>query len=84
MTGFRHLIDVRESHKVVKVELNVLLSDVSLRLLNAFVEQALEDLKEEGVVRKYYNRIDRFVVVPEAGWEPVMVKLEIEQLLRLN
>lgn len=84
MFDLKSVISVKEAGKVVKIELNVNLSDESIRILNAYIDQVLMDLYEEGVIRKYYNRIDRFIIKPEADWEPIMVKIEIVKLLKLN
>lgn len=55
----------------------------SLSSENALVEDMLEELRDAGVVKKYINRGDFFIVIPEHGVSVVELEVDIRKLLGL-
>ena len=53
------------------------------KVLNAFVDSRLLLLKDAGIVQWYSNKYDRFVVMPQHGWQPAELLIEVKRQLDL-
>lgn len=81
----KDFLHVEVSGRIVKVEIRVPDgSEDMLKVINVFVDENLKDLMLEEMVRKYYNRVDRFIVFPERDCQPVELKIAFERLLKLS
>lgn len=74
-------ITVEVSRKVVVIMLSA--RDDELLLLNAYVDSRLQLLKDSGDIKWYSNKVDFFVAMPQTGWEPADLSIEIRKLLRV-
>lgn len=76
------MVTVQVLRNLVIIEIDAPESD--LKTVNSYIEGFLDLMKDEGAIRWYRNKVDRFIVMPAFDWTPAEVATEFKQLVRIS
>lgn len=79
----RNFLKVAVCRRVVLVLIQGVSDCDTLAVLNSFVETRLMPMKDADDIKWYSNKVDHIVVMPQMGWEPMELALEIKRRLGL-
>jgi hypothetical protein len=83
MEQIQRCIAVEVARRVVLVLIHGVTDCKTLTMLNSFIETRLLPMKDADDIKWYANKVDHFVIMPQTGWEPEELKLEIRRRLAL-
>jgi hypothetical protein len=76
-------LHVEVCRRVVVIWIHGVSDVTTLATLNSFVETRLISMKDADDIKWFSNKVDHFIVMPQSGWEPVELQLEIKRRLGL-
>jgi hypothetical protein len=74
-------ISVEVQRRVVLIMIQEVHDAKTLTVLNNYIESRLLPMKKADDIKWYCNKADHFVVMPQTGWEPAELRLEIKRRL---
>jgi hypothetical protein len=79
----KNKLNVEVCRRIVVIWIRGVSDGTTLATLNSFVETRLVPMKDADDIKWFSNKVDHFVVMPQSGWEPVELQLEIKRRLGL-
>jgi hypothetical protein len=82
MFDFKSLITMEVKGKIVLIELHSS-EDAAIKIVNLLLCECLDTFQDMEMVKYYKNRVDYFTVMPQFGWLPVELLVEIKKWLKI-